>query len=163
MDRDKRDTEEWEWTRAERDFSQGGQGGRNKFTALACQFHALALPACQPLFLLAPYLEFPFKGIIMFTASPVQDPRTKQKRLCHSHCLYPVVFWTDGHYDGRALWCFLCSSQPDLAVSQTRLLYTRAGWDLGYSLSLFVFFPSHASLPMHLPFSLCPLATILCS
>lgn len=100
---DKRDTEEWESTREERDFSQGGQDGRNKFTALACQFHALALPACQPLFLLAPYLEFPFKGIIMFMASPVQDPRTKQKGLCHSHCFYSVVFWTDVQDVGRFL------------------------------------------------------------
>lgn len=31
--RDKKDTEEWEWTREKRDFSQGGQDGRNKFTA----------------------------------------------------------------------------------------------------------------------------------
>lgn len=31
---------------------------------------------CQPLFLLAP--EFPFKEIIMFVASPVQDPKTKR-------------------------------------------------------------------------------------
>lgn len=37
-------------------------------------------------------LIWSFKGIIMFMASPVQDPRTKRKRLCHSHCLYPVVF-----------------------------------------------------------------------
>lgn len=74
--------------------------------ALACQFHALALPACQPLFLLASYLEFPFKGIIMFMASPVQDPRTKQKGLSYSHTLYPVVFWTDGQDDGQAFLMF---------------------------------------------------------
>lgn len=73
---------------------------------LACHFHALALPVCQPLFLLAPYLEFPFKGIIMFMASLMQDPRTKQKGLYYSHRLYPVVFWTDGQDDGRAFLMF---------------------------------------------------------
>lgn len=115
----------------------------------------------SPSFSSPPYLEFSFKRIIMFMALPVQDPRTKQKGQSFLLPLSSCVLdrWP-GRWTGFLMFALFISAWSG-GLTDTP---TPHKCKLRFSLFSFSFclFPPHASLPMHLPFSLCPLPTILC-